>query len=347
VNLSSAVTTARPLVPGLLASLVAVGIALVVHALVPILPAMTVAVVLGIVAVNLPGTGPLCEQPWRAGLNWSGKHLMRTGIVLLGIKLSLNDILGLGWTTIALVVGVVLLSFAGTYALGKLFRLEGDMPLMIATGFSICGASAIGAMAAVKGTKQSDTVLPTALVTLCGTLAIGVLPLLMNPLGLSPVQFGQWVGAGVHDVGQVVATAQTAGAAALSAAIIIKLTRVVLLAPIVATVGGLERRRNRQGAQLAGGSAAASTKFPPIVPLFVVGFLAMIALRTLGWVTPGMVDFGGTLQDVALGAALFGLGSQVRVRQLLRTGLRATVMALCAWALIAALALGAVHLMGS
>jgi len=347
VNLSSAVTTARPLVPGLLASLVAVGIALVVHALVPILPAMTVAVVLGILAVNLPGTGPLCEQPWRAGLNWSGKHLMRTGIVLLGLKLSLNDIIGLGWTTIALVVGVVLLSFAGTYALGKLFRLEGDMPLMIATGFSICGASAIGAMAAVKGTKQSDTVLPTALVTLCGTLAIGVLPLLMHPLGLSPVQFGQWVGAGVHDVGQVVATAQTAGAAALGAAIIIKLTRVVMLAPIVATVGGLERRRNRQGARLAGGSATASTKFPPIVPLFVVGFLAMIALRTLGWVTPGMVDLGGTLQDVALGAALFGLGSQVRVRQLLRTGLRATVMALCAWALIAALALGAVHLMGS
>ncbi len=86
------------------------------------------------------------------------------------------------------------------------------MSLLIATGFSICGASAIGAMAAVRRIRQHDTVLPVALVTLCGTLAIGVLPLLIRPLGLSPEVFGAWAGASVHDVGQVVATAQTAGA---------------------------------------------------------------------------------------------------------------------------------------
>jgi len=313
---------------------------------------MTIAVVLGIAAVNLPGTSSLCEGPWRAGLNFSGKHLMRVGIVFLGLKLSLGDVINLGWWSVALIVGVVLLSFAGTYALGKLFRLEGDTPLLIATGFSICGASAIGAMAAVKGTKHSDTVLPVALVTLCGTLAIGVLPLLMNPLGLSPLQFGQWVGAGVHDVGQVVATAQTAGAVALSAAIIVKLTRVMLLAPIVGVVGGMERRRHTRLAQAAASAvqdpqAVASTKprFPPVIPLFVLGFLAMIVLRTTGWLPAGVVEAGATAQDVALGAALFGLGASVRVRELLRTGVRATIMALCSWVLIATLALGAVHLM--
>lgn len=343
-----------PLVPGLAAALAAVAVALAVHSLVPVLPAMTIAVVLGIAAVNLPGTSVLCDGPLRAGLNFAGKHLMRVGIVFLGLKLSLGDIASLGWVTVALVVGVVLLSFAGTYALGRLFRLDGDLPLLIATGFSICGASAIGAMAAVKGTKHSDTVLPVALVTLCGTLAIGVLPLLMNPLGLDALQFGQWVGAGVHDVGQVVATAQTAGTVALSAAIVIKLTRVVLLAPIVGVVGGLERRRHVRRAQAAdapagplGTDSAGKPRFPPVVPLFVAGFLAMIVLRTTGWLPAGVVGAGSVAQDIALGAALFGLGASVRVGQLFKTGVRATMMALCAWALIAALAFGAVHLMGS
>lgn len=330
-------STLRTLGPGLAAAFAAVAVSLLVHALVPMLPAMTVAVVLGIAAVNLPGTSAWCQGPWRAGLNFAGKHLMRVGIVFLGLKLSLGDIMELGWTSVALVVAVVLLSFAGTYALGKLFRLESETSLLIATGFSICGASAIGAMAAVKGTKHEDTVLPVALVTLCGTLAIGVLPLLMHPLGLSALQFGQWVGAGVHDVGQVVATAQTAGSVALSAAVVNKLTRVVLLAPIVGVAGALERRRHK--------NLANPGKFPPVIPLFVVGFLLLAALRSTGWLPELAIEGGALAQDIALGAALFGLGSSVHVRELLQTGLRATIMAMCAWVLIASLALGAVHLM--
>lgn len=343
----SPAATARSLAPGLGIALVAVALSLLVHTLVPMLPAMTVAVVLGIAAVNLPGTSGLCQGPWRKGLTFAGKHLMRVGIVFLGLKLSLGDIMDLGWISVALIVSVVLLSFAGTLALGKLFRLGGDTPLLIATGFSICGASAIGAMAAVKGTKHEDTVLPVALVTLCGTLAIGVLPLLMGPLGLSPLEFGQWVGAGVHDVGQVVATAQTAGAVALGAAVVVKLTRVVLLAPIVGVAGAFERRRHTRALRpgTAGGMDVTAPKFPPVVPLFVVGFLVMAALRTTGWLPDVAIEGGALAQDIALGAALFGLGSSVRIKDLLATGLRATVMALCAWALIAALAFGAVHLM--
>lgn len=341
---------AHALGPGLAAALAAVAVSLLVHTLVPVLPAMTVAVVLGIAAVNLPGTSALCQGPWRKGLNFAGRHFMRAGIVFLGLKLSLGDIMDLGWLSVALIISVVLLSFGGTLMLGKLFRLAGDTPLLIATGFSICGASAIGAMAAVKGTRHEDTVIPVALVTLCGTLAIGILPLLMNPLGLSTLQFGQWVGAGVHDVGQVVATAQTAGAVALSAAVVVKLTRVVLLAPIVGVACALERRKHTRALALerAGSvGTVAAPKFPPVVPLFVIGFLLMAALRSTGWLPESAIEGGALAQDIALGAALFGLGSSVRVRELLNTGLRATLMALCSWALIAALAFAAVHLMSA
>jgi uncharacterized integral membrane protein (TIGR00698 family) len=289
----------------------------------------------------------------RPGLDFAGKHLMRAGIVVLGLKVSLVDVLGLGGPALLLITGVVLAAFAGTYGISRLFRLTPPVSLLIATGFSICGASAIGAMATVRRIRQQDTVLPIALVTLCGTLAIGVLPLLVQPLGLGPERFGAWAGASVHDVGQVVATAQTAGAAALAVAVVVKLTRVVLLAPLVAVAAlhhrNAHRHRNRSGAVAgasAGESAAGTTGArPPVVPLFVLGFLALAALRSTGWLSPAVLDAAAMLQDLLLGMALFGLGSAVRIGQLLHTGIRPLLAALASWLLIAMLGLGAAVIM--
>jgi uncharacterized integral membrane protein (TIGR00698 family) len=310
---------------------VALAVAFAVHAVVPVLPAMTIAVALGLLAANLPGTAVWIAGRARPGLDFAGKHLMRGGIILLGLKVSIMDILGLGWLAMALITGVVLLSFGGTYLLVRLFRLPRETALLVATGFSICGASAIGAMAAVRRIRHVDTVLPVALVTLCGTLAIGLLPLLMHPLQLSPLAFGAWTGASVHDVGQVVATAQTAGTAALGIAVVVKLTRVLLLAPVVA-VAGLHHRAS---------SVPDQQSLPPVIPLFVIGFVAMVALRSTGWLSTGWLEAGAGLQDVLLGAALFGLGSAVRIRTLLHTGARALLAALAAWLLIALLGLAA------
>src|SRR6185437_15910695 len=131
-------------------------------------------------------------------------------------------------------------------------------------------ASAIGAMSGVVRAKDEETATPVALVTLCGTLAIFVLPVFWHPLGLTNVQFGHWVGAGVHDVGQVVATAQIAGSAALAVALVVKLTRVLMLAPMVALTSIVERRRHVDPDPAA--------KRPPIVPLFVAGFIVAMLL---------------------------------------------------------------------
>ena len=363
-----------PLLPGLLTAVFAVGVAFTVHAMVPVLPAMTVAVVLGLLAANLPGTGSWAAGRARAGLDFAGKHLMRAGIVFLGLKVSVMDVLGLGWQSLLLITAVVLASFAGTYGISRLFRLTRDASLLIATGFSICGASAIGAMAAVRRIRHVDTVLPVALVTLCGTLAIGVLPLLLHPLQLTPEVFGAWTGASVHDVGQVVATAQTAGTGALAIAVVVKLTRVILLAPMVAAAGVHQRTAMSRAASNGTGSGArnstgngarnvtgpdragqpgpapadpaadadgAELRLPPVVPLFVIGFVAMVGVRSAGWLSPGWLEAAAAVQDLLLGTALFGLGSAVRVQTLLHTGARALLAALSAWLLIAALGLGA------
>ncbi|WP_079257841.1 YeiH family protein [Streptomyces malaysiensis] len=324
-----------------------------VHRLLPAVPLLTAAVVLGIVAAHLPGARGLVRGVCRAGLSLAGKRLMRLGIVLLGLKLSLNDVLGLGWATVAMVLGVVAATFCGTWWLGRRMGLRGDQPLLIATGYSICGASAIGAVSEVSDSDERDVATSVALVTLCGTLAIAVLPLLQHPLGLGDAAFGRWVGAGVHDVGQVVATAQTAGPAALGDAVLVKLVRVALLAPLVAVLATSVRARGR--VKRAGGSGGQETggqevggqeakRRPPLVPLFVLGFLAMTALRSTDVLSTAVLDTAATAQELLLAAALFGLGSAVHLPSLTRTGARVAALGLCAWVVIAGASYGGVLL---
>lgn len=307
-------------------------IAAVTHAVVPAVPMLTAAVALGILVAQVPSARPLLGGVLAPGLKFSSRSLMRAGIVLLGLKLSLVDIAALGWGAIVVVVGIVLATFALTWALGRALRLPGREPLLLAAGFSICGASAIGAMAGATRAKEQEQATPVALVTLCGTLAIAVLPALQEPLALSNAQFGHWVGASVHDVGQVVATAQMAGASALAVAVVVKLTRVVMLAPMVAVAAAVTRR---------GGESGGSR--PAIVPLFVVGFLAAVLLRTLLPMPTGLLAVADTAQTWLLAVALVALGSAVRVRALLTTGWRALVVALVSWAAIAAMGLAAVQ----
>ena len=326
-----------------------------VHLAIPGIPLLTTAVVLGIVVGQIPAARPALTGTLAPGLSVVAKSFMQLGIVLLGLKLSLVDIAALGGVTIATTVAIVLLTFAGTLGLGRWFGLPGHQPLLIATGFSICGASAIGAMSGVVKAKDEETAVPIALVTLCGTLAIAVLPLLWHPLGLSALQFGHWVGAGVHDVGQVVATAQIAGSSALAVALVVKLTRVLMLAPIVAVASIVERHR-QAGRGIAQADAALMAfaespdtrsgvaKRPPIVPLFVAGFIVAMLVRTLFSLPEPVLDAAEVLQTGLLAMALFALGTAVNLATLMRTGGRPLAVGLLSWVLIAALALGAVHL---
>ncbi|WP_280696842.1 putative sulfate exporter family transporter [Kitasatospora sp. GP82] len=315
-------------------ALAALGVAAAwaVHQLVPAIPRLTAAVVLGVAAAHVPGLRALVRGAARPGLSLAGRRLMRAGIVLLGLKLSIGDVLGLGWATVAMVLAVVTATFFGTLWLGRKLGLRGDQPLLIATGYSICGASAIGAVSQVAESDEEDVATSVALVTLCGTLAIAVLPLLQHPLGLAGAEFGRWVGASVHDVGQVVATAQTGGADALREAVLVKLMRVVLLAPLTAGVA-LAIVRRRGSAARAEGRAVG--KRPPLVPLFVLGFLAMIVLRSVVDVPTAVLTLAQNGQELLLAAALFGLGSAVHLPTLARTGGRVAALGLASWAVVA------------
>ena len=321
-------------VPGALFASAAALMAWIVHLSMPFIPLLTAAVMIGIICTQLPFARASITGILAPGLKLVSRRFMRIGIVLLGFQLSLSDVGRLGWKPILGVIVVLVLTFIATLWIGKLFRLPGYEPLLIATGFSICGASAIGAMSGVVKAKDEETATPVALVTLCGTLAIAVLPLLWHPLQLDATAYGKWVGASVHDVGQVVATAQVAGSAALSVAVVVKLTRVIALAPMVAIASAVVRRNS--------GDALDAGNRPPIVPLFVAGFIAAILIRSFVPVPLPLLEAITTAQTGFLAIALVGLGTAVRLVELVLTGWRALIVALLSWTIIAVLAYFAV-----
>jgi uncharacterized integral membrane protein (TIGR00698 family) len=331
------VTTAKPnAIWGVLLAAVGAAAGYGVHLLLPGLPWLTASLILGVLVGSIPQLRPNLDGILEPGLVVAARRLLRLGIVVLGLQLSLDDIAALGWLAIVLIVALVAVSFVITWLIGRLFRLEGDQAVLMAAGFSICGVSAVGAMAAARGSNDKDTGTPITLVTLYGTLAIVVLPFLSGLLGLTTQQFGHWVGASVHDVGQVVATAQTAGAAALAVAIVVKLTRVLMLAPMVAIASVQTRRK-------ASADAESQTKFPSIVPLFIVGFIAAVLIRSFVPLPADVVSFANVLQSALLAAALFGIGASLRLEQLVRTGARALAVGLVSWIVILALALVVVY----
>ena len=327
--------------PGVLLAAVGAAIGWAVHAVAPVVPWLTAALVLGVVVGCIPPARRLLEGVFKAGLAIASRRLLRLGIVALGLQLSLGDIARLGWLAIVVIVVLVAAGFGIMYLLGRLFRLPGDEPVLLAAGFSICGVSAVGAMSAARRSDAGDSGAPVAMVTLFGTAAIAVLPALALPLGLTGRVYGDWVGASVHDVGQVVATAGTAGAAALAAAVVVKLTRVLMLAPMVAIASVSTRRRLRASGEAAGSGSGgtAGTKLPPIVPLFIVGFVAMVLTRTFVPIPDAVLDVASILQSALLAAALFGIGASLRLERLVRSGPRALAAGAIGWVLILALAL--------
>ena len=320
--------------PGLVAAALGLAGAVLAHRFVPAVGILTWAVALGIAATNLR----LLPAAARPGLGRVTKKLLRIGVVLLGFTVSLQSIAALGPGTIAVVAGALVGTLVFTTWLGNRLKLGRARSLLIGTGFAICGASAIAAMQDAAGADEDDVAVGVAMVTLFGTVAMVLMPLLANPLGLTDVQAGIWMGASIQEVGQVVAAAGTAGASVVAVAVVVKLTRVLLLAPVVATIS-VHRR-------MTGPEGASAGRRPPVVPLFVLGFLACALLRTAGLVPDEVLSVIAHLQVGALGIALFGMGAAVRLATLFRRSGPVLAVAAVSTLFIAGVSLGGIHLLG-
>jgi len=332
------VTLAKTYGPGLVFVGVVTFVGFNIHWKFETISPLVASLVLGVLIGNIISIPKILVS----GQKFASKKVLRFGIVLLGTQLALKQVIDLGGRELIVVVGVVALTFLGTLWLGPRLGVSKSLSLLIATGFSICGASAVAAMEGVVEADEEEVTYAIALVTLCGSLAIVLLPLLRNLIGLSdPQLFGSWVGASVHDVAQVIATSSTGGDSAVQAATVVKLSRVVLLAPLVACVS-IWVHRSSSG--LVAKAKKADTKRVSVVPLFVIGFLVMIAVRTTGIIPENLLSKIKTVEQVCLASALVGLGSDVRITRLIKVGGRPLLLALVSWFGIAVVSLIGVRL---
>jgi uncharacterized integral membrane protein (TIGR00698 family) len=300
----------RMVIPGLAVAVVAVAISIFINQLVPPMSALLVAIILGVILRNVVSL-PEAVEP---GLTFASKKLLRAGIVLLGFQVAVGDILGLGAGMIIVVVAIVGLGIIVSLIFGKLFNMTPTQALLIGCGFSICGAAAVAAVDGVidDKEKEQETVTAVALVVLFGTLMIPIIPVLGGLFGLSSDQTGVWAGSSVHEVAQVVAIGGTLSASALAVAVIVKLARVMLLAPVMATISVIRRRQ----AEHSGG------KLPPIIPLFVAGFIVTVALRSTLPMPQWFLDSAELIQTVLLAAAMFALGTGVKLSMFRSVGFK-------------------------
>ena len=283
---------------------------------------MLVAVVLGTLWRNLAPV-PTYLEP---GIAVSAKRVLRWGVVLLGLQLSLPTILALGLGVLLIVACAVGITFFATLAIGRVLGVDRDLRILIAGGFSICGAAAVaGVQGAVRATEEKVAA-AVALVVLFGTLMIPAMPLVVRLVGLGAGDAGTLIGGSTHEVAQVVAAAGIAGGGAiLAVAVPVKLARVVLMAPVVAGISLVQRRR---------AGAPIGVKRPPILPLFVVGFIVMVLVATTGWVPESVLTGATMLQQFLLATAMFALGLGVHVKSLIKLGAKPVILGLCSMLVI-------------
>jgi uncharacterized integral membrane protein (TIGR00698 family) len=289
-----------------------------------------VAIALGLLLANTRGV----PVPARPGLALASGVLLRAGIVLLGFELVLQDMLALGARGLVVVVAVVVATFFATRWAGKRLGVSDGLSLLVATGFSICGVSAIAAARGVSDADEEEVAYAIALVTLCGSLAIVLLPALRGILGLDDHDYGVWVGASVHDIAQVVATSSAVGGIAVTTAIVVKLTRVLLLGPLVAWIAW------------SNGRSAGAGRLS-LVPPFVLAFVAAAALRSADLVPSRLLPLLADTKIVLLAVALFAVGARVELRRLLAVGGRPLVLGFSSWAIVAAVAYAGVSVVWS
>ena len=324
---------APSILPGLALALGVAVVSMLVAPLLPGISALVLAIVVGVVLANVVPL-PRAAAP---GLAIASKKLLRAGIVLLGLQVALGDLASLGIGMLLVVVAVVGAGILGTVLLGRLVGVGRHLTVLIACGFSICGAAAVAAAAGVTDPddeREGDTVTAVALVVLCGSLMIVLVPAAAALMGLHGETAGLWAGASIHEVAQVVAAGGAiGGGAALTVAVIVKLARVLMLAPVMAVMSMQQRRHG-----------AKDGKQPPLVQLFVVGFLAMVLVRSFVPLPEPVLEAGSLLQTLLLAAAMFALGTGVRISLLKQVGPRPFLLAALSTALVASVALGGVLL---
>jgi uncharacterized integral membrane protein (TIGR00698 family) len=301
------------LVPGVTlcaaVTMIAVGLQAVEEASVghPYIEAIVMAILLGTAIRTLWEPDPR----YRAGIAFSAKQMLELAVALLGASITFSAIAASGVTLLAAIVTVVLLTLAASFAISRSLGLSVRLSILIACGNSICGNSAIAAVAPAIGASTDDIASSISFTAVLGVVVVLGLPLLIPLLSLSETQYGILAGMTVYAVPQVLAATIPAGLVATQVGTLVKLVRVMMLGPVVAFIAIAGRGLRNSGTS----SARAKNNFFAVLPWFIVAFFLLAALRSLALIPDGAIVPLKKLASIltVLSMAALGLGVDLRI----------------------------------
>ncbi len=293
---------------------------------------LVIAIIIGMAFHNLVGTPALA----RPGVKFALRRILRFAIMLLGLQLTFEQVRMVGGTGFLIVAVVLFASFFFTRWAGRLMGVDAKLSELIASGTAICGASAVIATNTVTRGSDEDVAYAVACVTVFGSLSMLLAPLLMPYTGFDAQAYGLWTGSAIHEVAQVVAASFQGGQEAGEFGTVAKLSRVMLLAPLVIGLGAVAMWRAR-------GNREAGHASPPL-PWFVFGFVALVFVNSMGVVPVEAKPQLSTLTTFLLAVALGAMGLETDVRKLRMKGIRPLALGAVAWLFISAFSFGLIAL---
>ena len=276
-------------------------------------PVMLMALLLGM-ALNFLSVEGQCKP----GIETTARQVLRIGVALLGLRITVDQVTALGWQPVLMVVAAVAFTIVLGVLLARWMGYQVFFGLLTGGAVGICGASAALALSAALPNhplKEKATLFTVIGVSTLSTMAMVLYPMATQWLDLSPVQAGFFIGATIHDVAQVVGAGYSISREAGDVATLVKLVRVAMLLPVIALVAWVTARH-----MAAEGQTTASGERPPMLPGFAVAFAVLVGINSTGWLPEMAIYAGQAVSQWALIAAMVAIGMKTHLKDMLNVG---------------------------
>jgi uncharacterized integral membrane protein (TIGR00698 family) len=295
-------------------------------------PVLLFALLLGLAMNFLSAEGSPCAP----GIEFCARTVLRLGVALLGLRITIEQVMALGWGPVLMVVASVAITIALSMVAARALGFQGIFGLLTGGATAICGASAALALSAAlpqHPLKERATLFTVIGVSALSTFAMVAYPMLVQWLGLTPQQAGIFLGATIHDVAQVVGAGYSLSAETGDAATLVKLLRVAMLLPVIVVAAMITRARSKAE------GAAAGTQRPPLLPGFAVAFALLVLVNSTGWLPKPLTALGSDASRWFLVAAIAGIGMKTQLRELATVGIKPVALMIGETVFLAALVL--------
>jgi uncharacterized integral membrane protein (TIGR00698 family) len=289
---------------------------------------------------------------WKPGIDFSAKLVLEIAVVLLGASISAASILSAGWPLLVSILGIVAGAILVSFSIGRALGLTKRQSILVACGNSICGNSAIAAVAPVIGADGDDVASSIAFTAVLGVIVVLALPLIGAALHMTQLGYGALAGLTVYAVPQVIAAAAPMGAKSVQVGTLVKLIRVLMLGPVCLVLSLLTPRLREEADEppphVTAGNRPQQGRPPlhQLVPWFIIGFLAMMALRSAGVIPAWALAPIGTTATVLTVVSMAALGLGVDVRTVSRAGGRVTLTVVLSLLMLGSVSFALIRVLG-